>query len=1044
MPVPTFIAQSLTELIALRAKKQPHAPAVHTGVPQYQELQTLSYSQLQRAVDRLAVHYSFLVNDDEALASPPPPERVVAVLTSTAIDESLLEIALAKLGLTALLLSVNNSTAAVAHLVRKTKSSHLIYGDRFQQTAEEAQRQLKDEGYEVELIAERRFPIWGDGGIDGWKGTAIPARLTPEVESKRTCVILHSSGSTGFPKPVYITHYGLIANLHSALAKPGFSALPLFHGFGHFSIFRCIYHGQPFTLHPPHIPLTSANICRVIRSSPSPPTQHFAVPYVLKLLAETEEGTETLAGFEAVSFAGAAVPDDLGDRLTKAGVNLISVYGTTETGAIFNSRRDYTKDKEWNWLRNEGPIADYIRLEPQGSRTFELIVMDGWPAKIMSNQPDGSYATKDLFLQHDSRPNLFKYIGRLDDTLTQTLGEKTNPVPIENTIRGNSPLIQECIVFGDGRPQVGCLILPSEQAADLAKDREAYIKAIWPVVSDANERSPSHSSILPDMIEILPVGTDIPVATKLSILRPACYKKFADIIDSVYERYESGSSQVKREITSQEEMEAYLHETIAGAIRSKGSDLTATTDLFAYGVDSLQAMKIRNVISKSLELGNKPLGQNVVYEHPSVRELAVFLLARKSGGERTTGSEQVQRLMLELVDKWSAAVKPATKHIGHHLNGTAGPEAQVFILTGATGSLGAHILAELVALPQVAKVFCLSRAKSHEDSVARVRSSLDQRQRVLSAEQEAKIISWAADVNKPDLGLQPEEYKQLSDLATSVIVNAWPVNFTLSLASFDPHIGGAINLLNLAQESAHRATYYFSSSVGTRQGRIDPIAEEAFPDSPSTAGGMGYGQSKWVVEKTLERAALEKNARVGVLRIGQLVGDTINGVWNETEAWPLMFKSANTIGALPALDEQLSWLPVDLAAKSITEVATRSEATYKSPAVYHIVNADASSVFQKQLLGGLRLGGLKFETVDRAEWLRRLEASEEDVEKNPTKKLLSFYKGRIGNAVERGHMDFATTETSKISPTIAGCKAVSPQLAALWVKQWTANGFLSV
>jgi hypothetical protein len=181
------------------------------------------------------------------------------------------------------------------------------------------------------------------------------------------------------------------------------------------------------------------------------------------------------------------------------------------------------------------------------------------------------------------------------------------------------------------------------------------------------------------MIEILPVGTDIPVATKLSILRPACYKKFADIIDSVYERYESGSGQVKREITSQEEMEAYLHETIAGAIRSKGSDLTATTDLFAYGVDSLQAMKIRNVISKSLELGNKPLGQNVVYEHPSVRELAVFLLARKSGGERTTGSEQVQRLMLELVDKWSAAVKPATKHIGHHLNGTAGPEAQVFV-----------------------------------------------------------------------------------------------------------------------------------------------------------------------------------------------------------------------------------------------------------------------------------------------------------------------------------------------------------------------------
>lgn len=96
-----------------------------------------------------------------------------------------------------------------------------------------------------------------------------------------------------------------------------------------FDSFRCYYHGKTFTLFPPHIPLTSSNIVRIIASSPTKPEQHFAVPYVLKLLAETEEGTRCLAGFEAVSFAGAAVPDDLGDRLVGAGVNLFSVYGTT-------------------------------------------------------------------------------------------------------------------------------------------------------------------------------------------------------------------------------------------------------------------------------------------------------------------------------------------------------------------------------------------------------------------------------------------------------------------------------------------------------------------------------------------------------------------------------------------------------------------------------------------------------------------------------------------------------------------------------------------
>jgi hypothetical protein len=73
----------------------------------------------------------------------------------------------------------------------------------------------------------------------------------------------------------------------------------------------------------------------VIRNSPSPPAQHFAVPYVLKLLGETKEGVETLASFEAVSFAGAAVPDDLGDRLVAAGVNLMSQYGTTGEFNVF-------------------------------------------------------------------------------------------------------------------------------------------------------------------------------------------------------------------------------------------------------------------------------------------------------------------------------------------------------------------------------------------------------------------------------------------------------------------------------------------------------------------------------------------------------------------------------------------------------------------------------------------------------------------------------------------------------------------------------------
>ena len=129
--------------------------------------------------------------------------------------------------------------------------------------------------------------------------------------------------------------------------------------------------------------------------------------------------------------------DDLGDRLVAGGVRLFSQYGTTETGALLTSARsDYDNDKAWNWLRAEGLIADYLELIPQGSDTFEVVVKDGWPAKILSNRDDGAYCTKDLMQRHPTNKTWFKYIGRLDDTLTQTLGEKTNPVPIELAIVG--------------------------------------------------------------------------------------------------------------------------------------------------------------------------------------------------------------------------------------------------------------------------------------------------------------------------------------------------------------------------------------------------------------------------------------------------------------------------------------------------------------------------------------------------------------------------------------------------------------------------------
>ena len=98
-----------------------------------------------------------------------------------------------------------------------------------------------------------------------------------------------------------------------------------------------------------------------------------------------------------------------------------------------------------------------------------------------------------------------------------------------------------------------------------------------------------------------------------------------------------------------------------------------------------------------------------------------------------------------------------------------------------------------------------------------------------------------------------------------------------------------------------------------------------------------------------------------------------------------MFKGAQTMGALPKTGEHVYWLPVDYAGRSISELVHRADAPQST--VYHIVDPLPTS-WDEDILGGLRDAGLVFEAVDKNEYVRRLEASEQDPVKNPIIKLL--------------------------------------------------------
>ncbi|EMD32274.1 hypothetical protein CERSUDRAFT_162022 [Gelatoporia subvermispora B] len=1032
---------SVTQIVQARADQFSDQVAFYTEVDEPgSPLRSLTYSDILRSIDRLCAHYAATGMLLDGTESDIPPAQTVAVLTSGVIDLILLELALVKLGLSPLLLSTNNSVPAIAHLCKATNTTHLVYGSKFSAEAAEAQKTLADQGYDLGIVEEMQFPLWGPNGprdIDA-QVCPYPPRLSPEQEQDRAVVILHSSGSTGFPKTVAVTHSKLIGIAQSITSplKPSFSVLPVYHSFGYFCVFRAFYDAVPFTLFPPHLPLTAQNMCRVIKASPVRCQLCLTVPYVIKLLAESEEGMRALTNFDAISYSGAAFPDELGDRLTEAGVNLLSSYGATEAACVLSSQRDFRNDKGWNWLRAEGICADYVVMEERGSGTFELVVKDGWPGKTESNRPDGSYATKDLFIRHEEHSTWYKYIGRQDDTLVQLLGEKTNPVPIELAIRGNSPYVAEVIVFGAGRPQIGCLILPSEVGKELSQDRDAFIAKIWPAIVQANSEAPSHSQLLPEMIHILPYGTEVPLASKMSILRPACYVKFKEVIDDVYNRYEHGGSGPKLELT-RDELENFVFRAFARTLGSeKAQGLHKDTNLFNFGVDSLQAARVRNICQAELNLHGHQLGINVVYENPTIVKLAAHIVSIQKGDSTLQSESQQHALMISMVEKWCSKLESCAPPSSREEN-VLGPHT--VLLTGATGFLGAHILQQLVDSSAVSKVICLVRAKNDQDALARVQQSLRSRRLVLSPEHITKIECLAANVNEERLGLSHAEYEQLRANVTIVIHNAWPVNFLLSVDSYDEHMQGVVNLINLClRSSAHRRPrFFFSSSVSSQIMTSTDVAE-AFSESPRTAHPSGYAQGKWVAEKICERAASMGDIDVGVLRIGQLVGDTVMGVWNETESWPLMFKSVETVGALPSLDEEFSWSPVDTAGRAIAEIVQHPELSHLS--VLHIVNSKLTS--WNTVLVGLKSAGLDFDTVEKKHWLELLEGSDPSPEQNSTIKLLPFFRSQMTQDGSSRQPQFLVHKTSKLSGGIAQCEAVEESLVSKWVHNWRISGFI--
>ncbi|KAL7814926.1 acetyl-CoA synthetase-like protein [Trichoderma aethiopicum] len=953
---------------------------------------------------RAATHYAESIPVRQSSKEKP---RVVALLGPSNFEYLITLLALTKLGHTVLLVSTRITVEAVESLVNATSATTIIVDKKHYNTAKEVQQLVPSlELLDIVDRAAFEYPIEAHGN------TQLGSHLDPEIETHNIVFIIHSSGSTGHPKAIYQPHKSCLANYSVSMEMKSFITLPLFHNHGICNFFRALHCRKSIHLYNAELPLTRDYLLKTMQAHQF--EIFYGVPYALKLLSETQRGISLLQELKVVMYGGSACPDDLGNLLVDNGVNLIGHYGATEVGQLMTSFRP-KGDKAWNYVRETDTISPFLRWVPRGPDLYECVVLDGWPSKVQSNQPDGSYATKDLFQPHPSIPRAWKYIARLDDTIVLVNGEKFNPVIMEGKIRSNKN-VAEAVVFGAGRAHLGLLLIPA--AALASRTEEEILDVIWPIVNSANQSSDAFARISRNMIRVLPHDCAYPRTDKGSIIRQAFYKQFQQEIEETYDLADAVSGELARLNLS--ELQQFLRDLLQRTLRM-ATPAQDDDDFFALGLDSLQAIQMRSEILQSIDIGGKKLGQQVVFEHPTIKKLSDFLLNLCTGRD-AAGEPSIIQQMESLVTKYAAKLPSKSTRSS-------------IVVTGATGSLGAHVVAKLVSRPDVGQVYCLVRARDPSHGHQRVLSSMLQRRvyHSLSLASRRKIIVLPSDLSEPTLGLSQTDYNTITENLTAVIHCAWSVNFNMHLLSFEKaNIAGVCNLISLCQSAQPPATMNFCSSVSTCSQATEIPVPERVPDF-AWAQNMGYAQSKSVAEHICAKAA-SQGVTTRVLRIGQIIGDTEHGVWNAQEAVPMMLQSAIITGALPKLQETPSWLPVDVVADVVTDISLSGAGSVFA----NVTNPQVFS-WTDDLLPALRKCGLVFDEVEPKEWIRRLRASNPDPVANPPIKLLDFFASKYDKESFSPSKLFATDVAQSLSPALSKAPGLQEEHVAKFVGYLTES-----
>jgi long-chain acyl-CoA synthetase len=322
-------------------------------------------------------------------------------------------------------------------------------------------------------------------------------RREQTVGSGDLATVMYTSGTTGNPKGVMLTHGNLLSNamaMDAALPRRAddlvLGWLPLSHIYAR-TVDHYLSIASGVTLALAETPETVVqNLQETL------PTHMSSVPRFYEKLLPMVAGPDPavtgkrLRGFfgprmEWLGSGGAALPCPVAEAFAAAGFIIMQGYGLTETSPVMTfNRKDHFK------LESVGQVIDGVELQiaPDGEiLTRGPQVMKGYwndPKGTAEAIPDGWFHTGDLgTLDSDG---FLTITGRKKEILVLSSGKKVVPSYLEGLLVAE-PCIDQAVIYGEGRSFLTALIVPQwaiirkALAADVAKESDEAL-AKHPVV----------------------------------------------------------------------------------------------------------------------------------------------------------------------------------------------------------------------------------------------------------------------------------------------------------------------------------------------------------------------------------------------------------------------------------------------------------------------------------------------------------------------------------------------------------------------------------